>query len=310
QAGGAALSAVSSTQQAAELREDGLRSRRPPRGTAALVVTPFFVYTFAFLLLPSASVLVGAFQTEQGGFTLANLAALLQGQYLQAYLNSLQISAATALAGGLFGLLMAYAALSPGSPRWIRPVLTTFSGVAANFAGVPLAFAFIATLGTTGFLTRLLKDAGLDLYGSGFTLFSFTGLALTYLYFQIPLMILVIAPTIDGLRREWREAAENLGATGAQYWRFIGLPVLLPSLLGAMVLLFGSAFAAYATPYALTSGVISLVPMQIGNVLQGNVLTDPHLGQALAFGMIMVIAVSMWLYAVLQQRTARWSRER
>ncbi|MGH2524299.1 MAG: ABC transporter permease, partial [Anaerolineales bacterium] len=250
-----------------------------------------------------------AFQNQEGAFTLANLAAVLDPQYLQAYINSLQISAATALAGGLLGLLMAYTALAPGSPRWIRPALTTFSGVAANFAGVPLAFAFIATLGTTGFLTQLLKNAGLDLYGRGFTLFSFTGLALTYLYFQIPLMVLVIAPTIDGLRREWREAAANLGATGFQYWRYIGLPVLLPSLLGAMVLLFGNAFAAYATPYALTSGVISLTPMQIGNVLQGNVLTDPHLGQALALGMIVVIAISMALYAVLQQRTARWARD-
>ena len=274
-----------------------------------LIIAPFFFYTIAFLLLPSASVLVGAFQNQEGAFTLANLKALLDGQYLQAYINSLQISAATALAGGVLGLLMAYAALAPGSPRWIRTVLTTFSGVAANFAGVPLAFAFIATLGTTGFLTRLLKDFGLDLYGRGFTLFSFTGLALTYLYFQIPLMVLVIAPTIDGLKREWREAAENLGATGVEYWRYIGLPVLLPSLLGAMVLLFGNAFAAYATPYALTSGVISLTPMQIGNVLQGNVLTDPHLGQALALGMIVVIAISMGLYAVLQQRTGRWARD-
>lgn len=274
-----------------------------------LVIAPFFLYTIAFLLLPSASVLVGAFQNQEGAFTLANLSALLDGQYLQAYINSLQISAATALAGGVLGLLMAHAALAPGSPRWIRTVLTTFSGVAANFAGVPLAFAFIATLGTTGFLTQLLKNAGLDLYGGGFTLFSFTGLALTYLYFQIPLMVLVIAPTIDGLRREWREAAENLGATGFEYWRYIGLPVLLPSLLGAMVLLFGNAFAAYATPYALTSGVITLTPMQIGNVLQGNVLTDPHLGQALALGMIVVIGISMAAYAVLQQRTARWARD-
>lgn len=286
----------------------GLRPRRSPRNTAALVVAPFFIYTLAFLLLPSASVLVGAFLNQDGAFTFANMRALLEGQYQQAFVNSLQISTVTALAGGVFGLLMAYAALSPGSPRWIRPALTTFSGVAANFAGVPLAFAFIATLGTTGFLTRLLKGMGLDLYGQGFTLFSFTGLALTYLYFQIPLMILVIAPTIDGLKREWREAADNLGATGLQYWRYIGLPVLLPSLLGAMVLLFGSAFAAYATPYALTSGVISLVPMQISNVLQGNVLTDPHLGQALALGMIVVIAIAMALYAVLQQRTARWTR--
>ncbi|MBI3975540.1 MAG: ABC transporter permease subunit [Armatimonadetes bacterium] len=285
-----------------------MKLRRPPQATAALVLAPFFLYALAFLLLPSASVLVGAFFNEQGRFTLDFIAALFQGQHLQAYLNSIEISAATAVAGGIFGLLMAYAAISAGSPPWIRTVLTTFSGVAANFAGVPLAFAFISTLGTVGLLTRLLKDLGVDLYGAGFTLFGFAGLVLTYLYFQIPLMILVIAPAIDGLKREWREAASNLGATGYQYWRFVALPILRPSLLGAMVLLFGNAFAAYATPFALTSGLVNLVPTLIGNVLQGNVLTDPHLGQALALGMIVVITISMSLYAILQQRAARWMR--
>lgn len=282
--------------------------RGKDRITTWLWVLPFFAYVGAFLLLPSAAVLVGAFRDPEGRWTLRYIAAIFQGQYLRAFLNSVEISAVTALGGGIFGFLVAYAALT-GGPRWVRPALTTFSGVAANFAGVPLAFAFIATLGTTGLLTQLFRLLfGLDLYARGFTLFSFTGLSLTYLYFQLPLMILIIAPAIDGMRREWWEAAANLGATDLQYWRYIGLPVLLPSLLGAIVLLFGNAFAAYATPYALTSGVVNLVTMQIGNVLQGNVLSDPQLGQALAVGMIVVISFSMSLYALLQRRTARWLR--
>jgi putative spermidine/putrescine transport system permease protein len=285
----------------------GLRARRPP-GLDLLPVVPYFAYTLAFLLLPAATVLAGAFVTQDGQFTLAHLAAVLEGQHLQAYVNSLQLSAATAVAGGGLGGLMAYAAVSPGAPRWIRPALTTFAGVAANFAGVPLAFAFIATLGTVGLVTQLLRSLGVDLYGAGFTLFSFAGLALTYTYFQIPLMILVIAPALDGLRTEWQEAAASLGATGVQFWRYVGLPVLAPSVLGATVLLFCNAFAAYATPYALTSGVVNLVTTQIGNVLQGNVLTDPHLGHALALGMIAVIAVAMAGYALLQRQAARWMR--
>jgi putative spermidine/putrescine transport system permease protein len=186
--------------------------------------------------------------------------------------------------------------------------MTTFSGVAANFGGVPLAFAFIATLGTVGAATRLLDKFGIDLYGHGFTLFGFWGIVVTYLYFQIPLMILVIAPAIDGLREEWREAASNLGATAWQYWRRVGLPILLPSILGAMVLLFGGAFAAYATAYSLTSGNIELTPLQIGELLGGNVLSDPHQGYALAVGMIIVIAVAMTVYFVLDRRTSRWQR--
>ena len=153
--------------------------------------------------------------------------------------------------GGALGFLIAYAASLEGTPRWVRSAFTTFSGVAANFGGIPLAFAFIATIGTLGIVTNFLRDQlHWNIYRQGFTLFSTTGIEIVYLYFQIPLMILVIAPAIDGLRREWREAASNLGASKFQYWRHVGLPILTPSLLGAVILLFGNAFAAYATAYA------------------------------------------------------------
>jgi putative spermidine/putrescine transport system permease protein len=253
--------------------------------------------------------MVSAFETEAGGFSFQNVENLFKAQYLDAYKTSIQLSLATALGGGLLGVLMAYAALSRGAPRFLRPIITTFSGVAANFAGVPLAFAFIATLGTVGLVTRFLDDTfGLNLYERGFSLFTFTGLAVTYVYFQIPLMILLIAPAIDGLRSEWREAASNLGASSTQYWRRVGIPILTPSLLGALLVLFGNSFAAYATAYALTSGHINVVPLLIGELKAGNVLSDPHQGDALAFGMLVVMAVTMTLYVVLERRAARWMR--
>lgn len=285
----------------------------PPSGRARslvwLGVAPFFAVVLLFLLLPSVSLVVGAFRDEAGGFTLENVQSLFRSQFRGAYVTSIGLSAVTAVMGGLLGGLMAYAALTEGTPRWVRSALTTFSGVAANFAGVPLAFAFIATLGTTGIVTQFLNDAlGLDIYGSGFSLFTFWGLAIIYLYFQIPLMILVIAPAIDGLRREWREAASNLGATPGQYWRYVGLPVLAPSILGTMVLLFANAFASYATPYALTSGQVPLVPVLIGQVFQGDVFSNQQQGYALALGMIVVVSVSYGIYALLQRRAARWTR--
>jgi putative spermidine/putrescine transport system permease protein len=252
---------------------------------------------------------LGAFRTEAGEFTLTNVSNLFKAQYLDAYWTSIKLSLVTAAGGGLLGLLMAYAALSRGAPRVFRTTLTTFSGVAANFAGVPLAFAFIATLGTVGLVTRFLNNTlGLDIYGHGFTLFDFWGLAITYIYFQIPLMILLIAPAIDGLRLEWREAASNLGASAPQYWSHVGIPILTPSLLGALIVLFGNSFAAYATAYALTSGHINVVPLLIGELKAGNVLSDPHQGDALAFGMIVVMGAAMVLYVFLERRAARWMR--
>jgi putative spermidine/putrescine transport system permease protein len=258
--------------------------------------------------VPAGALLIGAFRTQEGEFTTAFFKNIFKGTSLEAYEKSIEISLITATIGGLLGFLMAYAALSSNAPRFVRPVLTTFSGVAANFGGVPLAFAFISTLGTVGLATRGLDKLGLNPYDHGFTLFGFWGLVVTYLYFQIPLMILVIAPAIDGLKAEWRESASNLGATSTQYWRHIGLPVLLPSILGSMVLLFGGSFAAYATAYALTSGHIGLVPLKIGELINGNVLSDPHQAYALAFGMVIVISVAMVIYYLLDRRASRWRR--
>jgi putative spermidine/putrescine transport system permease protein len=188
-------------------------------------------------------------------------------------------------------------------------MLTTFSGVAANFGGIPLAFAFIASLGPLGIVTVFLKDhLHFDLYGHNFAIYSKLGVEITYLYFQLPLMILVIAPAIDGLRKEWREAASNLGAKQWQFWRYVGLPVLMPSILGAMILLFGNAFAAYATAYSLSSGSVNIVPILIGAYYSGNVLDNPHLAQAMAFGMFCVLAGMMLIYVPLQRRAARWAK--
>jgi putative spermidine/putrescine transport system permease protein len=229
--------------------------------------------------------------------------------YLNQYWLSIKISLITAGLGCFLGLCIAYSVIRQGTPRFLRTVVTTFSGVAANFAGVPLAFAFIATLGTIGIVTTFLRDhLGYDLYAHGFTLFGPTGVELAYLYFQIPLMILVIAPAIDGLRAEWREAAANLGASSFQFWRYVGIPVLLPSILGAFILLFGNSFSAYATAYGIAANGISIVPITIGFYYSGNVVSDPHFAQALAFGMFLVLAGMMLLYVPLQRRSARWMR--
>jgi len=275
-----------------------------------LGVVPFFLFAFLFIVLPSAYLLIGAFRDSAGAFTLKNFADLFTPAILNAYWVTIRISAVTALVGGLLGFMMAYAVTVGGLPNWVRTILSTFSGVAANFAGVPLAFAFIATLGRTGMVTVFLKTVlGLDLYDQGFSLYSFWGLSLTYLYFQFPLMVLVITPALDGLKREWREAAENLGASTFQYWGRVALPILLPSILGSMILLFGNSFGAYATALSLTGGFINLVTIVIGSQIKGDILYNPGLGYALAVGMVIVMALAMLIYFFLRRRSERWLRQ-
>ena len=269
---------------------------------------PFFAYTSIFLLIPAGEIIAQAFRNPSGRFTLANVRGLFDAQILDAFETTIKISLITAVLGGLLGLLVAQSALREGGPGWVRPVLTTFAGVASNFAGIPLAFAFVATLGSTGIITQLLNSLGLHIYSHGFTIYGMVGLSVTYMYFQFPLMVLIISPALEGIRREWREAAVNAGATPRQYWRMVGLPAILPSLLGAMVLLFGNAFSAYATPYALSSGYINIVPVLIGEAVNGDLAANPQLGASLAFGMIVVIAVAIAVYALLQRRATRWLR--
>jgi len=293
---------------AARVRQGTIRRPIRARSFAWLPVAPFFLYVALFLLIPTVVLVVGAFQTESGRWTLDNVRALFANQYANAYLTSIGISLTTALTGAVCGFFVAYAAIKEGAPRWVRALLSTFAGVAANFAGVPLAFAFVATLGTTGFITVFLRDHGLDLYQGGFTLYSFFGLALVYTYFQLPLMILLISPALDGLRREWTEAAASLGATSMEFWRWVGLPILWPALLGALVLLFGNAFAAYATATALVGSQIGLVPILIGRVTTGDFASNPQMANALSLGMVLIISAAMVVYGVLQRRSRRWLR--
>ncbi len=273
-----------------------------------LGVVPFLLFSLLFLLLPSARLFIGSFIDEAGRFTLKNIIELFsQPTILNAYWLSIRISAVTALGGGLLGFLLAYGITVGGLPKGLRPILITFSGVASNFAGVPLAFAFVATLGRTGFITAVLKSIfNINLYDTSFSLYSFVGLSLTYLYFQFPLMVLIMTPALDGLKREWREAAENLGASATQYWLKVALPVLLPSLLGSMILLFGNAFGAYATAYALTGGSLPVITIQIGAQIRGDVLHNPGLGYAMALGMVVIMAISLAGYSWLQAYTERW----
>jgi putative spermidine/putrescine transport system permease protein len=271
-----------------------------------LGVMPFLLFAGALLILPTIVLGARSLTGPDGATTFENYGNMATPVVIDSFRLSIKISLITALVGGMFGFLLAWSMVLGGLPRPVRSLLSTFSGVASNFAGVPLAAAFIATVGRVGLFTILLKAAGFDIYKVGFDLYSFIGISVVYLYFQFPLMVLVITPSIEGLKKEWREASENLGASTYQYWRHIALPVLMPSILGAMILLFGNAFGAHATAFALTGGNLRLATILIGQQISGDVLQNPGLGYAVAMGMVAVMAVSIGIYSILQRRSERW----
>jgi len=270
-------------------------------------VVPFFAYVTVFLVIPTLVVVVGAFVGHSGGLTLSNLKALGNPAVTNALWHSVVLSAVTAVAGALIGAVLAYAVSTARPDGILKKFVTSLSGVLAQFGGVALAFAFLATFSAEGYVTKVLTSAGLNSNG-GLWLYEWNqGLMLVYLYFQIPLMLIVFLPAVEGLKPQWREATETLGGSTFVYWRTVAGPILLPSFVGALLLLFTNAFSAYATAAALVSQGSPLLPLAIGNTLSSEViLGQENVGKAMALEMVAVVAVVMTAYVLLDRRASRW----
>jgi putative spermidine/putrescine transport system permease protein len=289
--------------------DGGRTAGAPPKARRDLAwvgLLPFLAFLLLFLFIPAISVFRNATNTEAGSFSFSAMREAFTGQNLEAFKFSVKFSAGAAAVGVLFGTLLAYAAATATRPRWLRNLVTAFCGVAANMGGLPLAFAFLSLLGRQGVGTKILNWAGFDLYGGDFDLGNVTGLIVVYSYFNIPLMLLITLPAIDGLKQSWREACSNLGGTSWTYWRRVGLPVLAPSLLGGFLLLFANSFAAYATARILTDNS-KIVPLRIAFFLGGDVsIGEDAVGFSLAAWMIIIMVVCMSLYWVARKRAERW----
>jgi putative spermidine/putrescine transport system permease protein len=268
---------------------------------------PFLAYLTIFLLVPTLTVVVGAFRDDDGGYSLTKIRLLGDETALNALKNSLVLSFSSAVVGAVLGALLAYLIVTSSPTSVLRRVVTSVCGVLAQFGGVTLAFAWMATLGFGGLLTTVLADSiGSDPNGVPW-LYELPGLILVYTYFQIPLMVIVFLPALEGLRPQWREAAVNLGASTWQYWTQVAFPLLRPAFLGSLLLLFANAFAAYATAAALITQGGFITPLLIRTSLTSEVLLGQrNFGFALALEMIVVVAIVMSLYAWLLKRTSRW----
>lgn len=273
-----------------------------------LGVMPFLLFCLAFEIIPILLLLRGSLiDKATHEFTLKHYIALSAPLYINSFWNSIKLSGLTALIGCILGTFIAYAIYRWPSNRF-QQALVTLSDVTTNFAGAPLAFAFIVILGMNGVITQfLLRYGRINLYPK-FSIYSFSGLIMAYVYFQIPLMVLIVLPAFEGLKKEWFESSQSLGANLFQYWRRIGLPILMPSLIAGLTLLFANAFGAYATAYTLVESQLSLVTLQIGFIIAGEVRHDPGIGMAMAVVSLVIMGFSIGVYQLATRRARRWSR--
>jgi putative spermidine/putrescine transport system permease protein len=277
------------------------------RWIAWLGLMPFFLFSIAFEVIPVVRLVRSSLNDGGGGWTVEHYIRVMTPLVKESFKNSFRLSGLTAFLGMILGTLVAYAIIRTRN-KWVREAVTALSDVTTNFGGAPLAFAFIITLGSTGIVTLVLKQFfGIMLYPQ-FRIYSISGITIAYLYFQIPLMVLVMIPSLLGLKKEWREAAENLGASAWQYWVQVALPILGPSLLGGFILLFANSFGAYATAWTLTGPEISLVPIQIASLIRGEVQLDPAAADALATLSLLIMALCVAGYQLSLRRARKLQR--
>jgi len=273
-----------------------------------LPALPLLLVVGYFFLFPITKLIYVSFLSNENTLTLGNFVTAFKDPYKTGFINSIKIGLFSAAIAAFPGAVAAYFIETRGSSK-LRRTIAVMNGVLANTGGVPLAFMFFAAIGVTGQITKILKALGWDIYAGQFSLGTFTGLLIVYLYFQLPLMIIIFSPAIVALRREWVEAAYNLGASQFNYWRTIGIPLLFPSFVASFLLLFASGFSAYATANALTVGNLALTPLQIGGLLDGNVSASQlNLGKALSSVMILISAIAIIPYLIIQRRSARWQK--
>jgi putative spermidine/putrescine transport system permease protein len=272
---------------------------------AWLGLVPFFIFGLAFEILPILTTIRSSF-TNHNQFTLDFYRQAMEPLFLRSFVTTFKISITTALLGVIFGTLVGYAIITTRN-KLLRNVLTALSDVTTNFGGAPLAFAFIVILGSTGIITLLLKEVGIQLYPQ-FRIYSASGLTIAYLYFQLPLMILLIIPSLLGLKREWHEAALNLGASTFQYWLRVALPILLPSLASGFLLLFANSFGAYATAWTLTGSDVDLITIRIAALIRGEVQLAPELADALSIISLLIMLACVLGYTWLSNRARRTAR--
>jgi putative spermidine/putrescine transport system permease protein len=284
------------------------------RSVVWLGLLPFAAYVLLFLAVPAVLAVGSGFFDNAGAFTFANLAAFANPQILAAFWASIWISAVTAIIGAVIGAFVCFALMGTKPEGFLRSSVDSASSVLAQFGGVMLAFAFIATIGTQGLITKGLVGLGLttnvfnNFNGGGVLLYQIPGLVIPYLYFQVPLMVLTFMPAMSGLKATWGEANATLGGTRFSYWTRIAMPILAPAFFGSLILLFANSFSSYATAAALLSQG-GIVPLTIRQQLTSEtVIGVANVAGVLALGMVVVMVVLMTAYSALQRRASRWQR--
>ena len=284
--------------------------KREQKKLHLFALLPFIILIGLFEIIPILYIVIRSFTPDNRviGITLDNYIRIFSKQlYRSAIVNSLVIAIFSSVIGLFVAFFGAKAAYERGGIA--KKIFMSILNMVSNFSGVPLAFAYIIMLGNTGILTLLGQKYGIGFLAE-FPLYSVVGLMITYIYFQIPLSVLLLLPAFESVKKEWKEAVSLLGGTNRGFWLKVGVPVLMPSILGTFSTMFANAISAYATAYALVMNNISILPTRISEQFVGDVVQNPHLGGALAVILMMLMVLSILVNEKILQKNRRGKNEK
>src|SRR5438876_10662238 len=256
------------------------RGRDP---AVALAVFVLWALLTLFVVYPLVMLFVRVF-TDRGGVDIASLVALLTDRHqIRAFGNSLLLALLVGSAGTVLGFLFAFTAARGRLPSWLLTVID--AAVLLPLVSPPFttAIAMIFSFGPRGLITYdLLGLKTVTVYGFTSTLFSEI---LTY----FPIAYLTLRPLLAGIDSNIEGMALSLGASRWRVFRTVTLPLTIPGIANAFLLLFAASLADFATPLILAGNSFPVLPTQA--YLQITGLFDLRGGAVLSFALLVPAAV-------------------
>lgn len=273
-------------------------------GIPMVPVLPFLILSIMYMILPMLYIVTkGFFEPGTTILSMVNFEKIFSKTiYIKCITNSLKLSFISTIIGLIISFITAMCLTRVGSKT--NSTIMAILSMTSNFAGLPLAFAFILILGNTGVFKAILAGLGWS-WLDGFNLYSYDGIMLIFIYFQIPLGTLLLVPSFEAIRNEWKEAATLMRASNLRFWCEVGIPNLVPGIFGTFGMLFANALTAYATVYVLVTNNFPLLPTKITNLFTGDAMPQEELGSAMSLIMILIMLLVILLCNLFVKMTYR-----
>ena len=272
------------------------RKVRHEFGFWSIVIIVLLVLAAFFIVYPFAKLFYQSFFPKGGAFSLSNYAKFFSKKYYMMGLrNSMLICVCTTILGTLIGIPMAY--ISTRFNIWGKRIINmavVLSMLSPPFIG---AYSWILLLGRAGFITKLLEKLGIEI-GS---IYGFQGILLVFTLKLFPYVYMYVSTALKNFDSSLEEASESLGVHGFKRIWHVTLPVIMPTILSAALIVFMTSLADFGTPMLIGEGFKTL-PVMIYERYLSEVSSNASFASTLS---VVIVCCSLLVLAIQKIIIAR-----